>query len=285
MILTEELVKECRKMAWNGYKVSTIISKLNLNHISKNSIYSCIIGTTFAYVSDPPPFKKCDLKLKVCTKCEKSKLLDEFVSGYICIKCFKIIKHKYDTSDEKRLKRKQYYLENKEKELKKQKDWRSRNKDYFKNYHKRYYLENKNELLEKCKRYRQTENGKKLEKLRRLKRRKEILNILMYRVSKAIRKILRNGTHMGGIRYLNYSKEELLNHLMKTKPSNLEIKDCHIDHIKPKCSFNPEKLLDPNSDEFKECWSLENLRLISGKDNSTKGYTEDIHLKWKFENY
>ena len=48
----------------------------------------------------------------------------------------------------------------------------------------------------------------------------------------------------------------------------------HIDHIKPKVSFNQEQLADPTSEDFKKCWALENLQPLWAKDNLKKGAKE-----------
>ena len=42
----------------------------------------------------------------------------------------------------------------------------------------------------------------------------------------------------------------------------------HIDHIKPISSFNINGI---NSDDFKKCWSLNNLQPLWAKDNLQKG--------------
>lgn len=48
----------------------------------------------------------------------------------------------------------------------------------------------------------------------------------------------------------------------------------HIDHIKPKASFNQEQLADPTSEDFKKCWALENLQPLWSIDNLKKGSKE-----------
>ena len=44
--------------------------------------------------------------------------------------------------------------------------------------------------------------------------------------------------------------------------------DIHIDHIIPRCNFN---YFDFSSDEFKKCWSLDNLQPLWRLDNYKKG--------------
>ncbi len=42
----------------------------------------------------------------------------------------------------------------------------------------------------------------------------------------------------------------------------------HIDHIKPLSSFN---VISVNSQEFRDCWAIENLKLIPAEENLKKG--------------
>jgi len=44
--------------------------------------------------------------------------------------------------------------------------------------------------------------------------------------------------------------------------------EIHIDHIKPKCSFFYKSM---DSQEFKDCWSLDNLQPLFAIDNMRKG--------------
>jgi len=43
-----------------------------------------------------------------------------------------------------------------------------------------------------------------------------------------------------------------------------------IDHIRPIASFNKKDLSDPNSEDFKKCWALENLQPLWNKINHSK---------------
>jgi hypothetical protein len=51
----------------------------------------------------------------------------------------------------------------------------------------------------------------------------------------------------------------------------------HIDHIKPRCSFN---FSSPQDEEFQKCWALDNLRPLWAVDNLKKAI-EDRKLKVK----
>lgn len=50
------------------------------------------------------------------------------------------------------------------------------------------------------------------------------------------------------------------------KKNNLEIKDCHLDHIKPKSLFNLS--IDQ---ELKSCCHYKNLQFVKATDNLKKG--------------
>lgn len=80
---------------------------------------------------------------------------------------------------------------------------------------------------------------------------------------------------------VEYSKEELYLHLKNTLPEDYIMEDykegkLQLDHIKPVASycFTSTEDLD-----FKECWSLENLRLIETSENHKKA------AKWGNINY
>lgn len=70
---------------------------------------------------------------------------------------------------------------------------------------------------------------------------------------------------------VGYSMEEL-KHSLETKFDILvswdNMKDWHIDHIRPKSSFKFKTFRDQS---FIECWSQENLRPIQAKENMYKG--------------
>ena len=48
----------------------------------------------------------------------------------------------------------------------------------------------------------------------------------------------------------------------------------HIDHIRPRSSFNFDK---PEDEEFKECWALSNLQPLEAKENLSKGARLDYY--------
>jgi hypothetical protein len=70
---------------------------------------------------------------------------------------------------------------------------------------------------------------------------------------------------------LGYSIEELMVHLEKQFTEGMTWENYgqwHVDHIRPIASFN---FTSPEDEDFKACWSLDNLQPLWGPDNLFKG--------------
>jgi len=72
---------------------------------------------------------------------------------------------------------------------------------------------------------------------------------------------------------VGYGLKDLIAHLKTTLPLGYSWKDyldgkLELDHIMPVSAFDYECPDDP---EFQECWKLENLRLVTPKENHEKG--------------
>lgn len=295
-MLNDVTVKEARRLAWDGYKVSEIIKILNCG----KSIYDAILGKTFGHIKDPLPFDKSLLKNKHCSFCDKIKSLEEIRIGNKCIDCDKEEERKYKENNREKIResRKRYIQSNKERILKKNREYLESNKDKIKEIQKEYYRDNKdrigerqkiyrnnnkNKISESKKKYLQSEKGmlirREINKRQKEKQKNDVSYILYKRLYKCAKRVLNIGVS-GFSKYLSYTKDELYNHLLSTKPDDIEAKDCHIDHIKPICSFDPNKICFPDSQEFKECFALSNLRLLTPNDNLIKSYKEDRNQKW-----
>jgi len=77
---------------------------------------------------------------------------------------------------------------------------------------------------------------------------------------------------------VGYTLQELKEHLEKQfKPGmtwdNHGMYGWHIDHIRPISSYN---ITDYECDDFKECWSLNNLQPLWAKENIIKGNKYEI---------
>jgi len=73
--------------------------------------------------------------------------------------------------------------------------------------------------------------------------------------------------------YVGYTLRDLKKHLRETLPNGYTWNDylegkLELDHIIPVLDFNYSKITD---DEFKKCWRLDNLRLITPEENHSKG--------------
>ena len=154
-------------------------------------------------------------------------------------------------------KEKQYCIDNKEKRNKQNRQWRIGNKKYT----KQYYKDNYEKINERA--------NKRL----KLKRKEDIQYNLNCRISRAMRyslKANKNGRHWEDL--INYTLTDLKKQLDKTMLegycwNDLLTGKLHIDHIIPIRAFI---FKNPEDNEFKQCWSLYNLRLLPAKENIIK---------------
>ncbi|MCJ7790553.1 MAG: hypothetical protein MUP69_10355 [Candidatus Atribacteria bacterium] len=166
-----------------------------------------------------------------------------------------------------------YYQENRKECLQNMREWQSNNqehlKEYRKEYNKRnklkkdgqniiYYQENKNYYND----YYSTKywNEKKFNLTKR-----------MYSIIRQC--ILKNKSGWIWEIYVGYTLHNLVNRLKSTIPENYTWNDylngkLELDHIIPVLTFNYSETTDY---EFQECWALENLRLVTPKENHSKG--------------
>ena len=80
--------------------------------------------------------------------------------------------------------------------------------------------------------------------------------------------IPKHGRTYGGT---DYTPEELKEHLESQFTDGMSwdnMKDWHIDHIRPVSSFN---FTTTECEDFKKCWALNNLQPLWSKDNLSKG--------------
>lgn len=117
--------------------------------------------------------------------------------------------------------------------------------------------------------------GKKAYEKRVIEKRKNNLKWqLNNRLNVLIRRSLIKGTKNKRKKYdlLNYNYRKLKKHLNSTMPNGFTWQDfldgkLHIDHIIPISAFNFDK---PEHLDFKRCWALNNLQLLSKGDNIKK---------------
>lgn len=156
---------------------------------------------------------------------------------------------------------KRYYEKNKLKRSKYLSKWRENNKEYLKEYTNNWKKENKSKINEQRRFYEKNKkNNNPTYKL-----------IACFRT--AIYKVLKenNLTKYGHyFEILGYQPEDLIIHLEKQFINGMTWEnygEWHVDHIKPISLFN---FTDINDDEFKKCWSLDNLQPLWAKENLLK---------------
>lgn len=206
-------------------------------------------------------------KFLTCLMCGKTDVKENFYREkkwcLICAKNYAKEHHK------------KYYQEHKELIKERIKKWREENKERLNKRRKKFYIQNREEIQRKKK-----ENRiRNLEKARYLHRIvcKKYLNTykgnLNHKMRVSISRSLKgnkNGRHWETL--VGYTCEDLIKRLRRTMPLRCTWKDflsgnLHIDHIIPISVFNFEK---PEDIDFKRCWALKNLRLLSAKENLSK---------------
>lgn len=102
--------------------------------------------------------------------------------------------------------------------------------------------------------------------------------VLNRRMKQAVRLALRGGKRGRSWESLvGYTVDDLRVHLERQFIKGMSwenMGDWHIDHVLPKASFNFTDAADP---EFRECWTLTNLRPLWGVENLSKG-AKRLHL-------
>jgi hypothetical protein len=92
------------------------------------------------------------------------------------------------------------------------------------------------------------------------------------RMRTSVRKALQGGKRGRAWELLvGYSLDDLMTRLERQFTEGMSwanVGEWHIDHIRPRSSFNYSSPDDP---EFKQCWSLENLQPLWARDNLVKG--------------
>lgn len=203
--------------------------------------------------------------MKKCYRCGDLKEFTEFNKrsknkdghDYICRECNKVVRKKYD---------KKYSQTDKCKDV--QSKYRQSEKGKLVPI--KWYENNKKRALEIQLKYRHTEKGKEKERRYYIKRYEK--NKLSISISSNIRHSLKGnkqGRHWEDI--VEYNLQELKEHLEVQFREGMSWDnhgEWHIDHIRPIASFD---ITDYECDDFKECWSLNNLQPLWAIENLKKG--------------
>ena len=158
--------------------------------------------------------------------------------------------------------RKRYEVKHKEERDLYKKEWSQRNKDYRKQYHKEWREKNKESYQEYRRNYEKTKKDSDPAYKLASYTRTAIYTCLKERnINK----------YKNTFDLLPYGLEDLVQHLEKKFQEGMTWEnygEWHVDHVKPMSSFVFE---NPEDKEFQECWSLDNLQPLWGKDNLIKG--------------
>lgn len=222
--------------------------------------------------------------VKICSVCGEEKDLSEFYHHThnqkenscesACVDCSRAIdRERYRENKEKiNARKRELYQQNKEKHRKRVRDYYSGHKEQKSEYNRAY-----------CKEYNQRPEVK--EKAREKRKEKYHTNPeykLRRNVSSSINQALKsnNSKKEGSVlQYLPFTIQELKAHLESLFEPwmcwenhgkyNPNVLTWQIDHIIPHSSFCYKNM---NCDEFKKCWSLENLRPLETIENTKKGH-------------
>lgn len=231
--------------------------------------------------------------MKTCTKCNVEKEDIYFRKfRYKCKQC---------TSFDKKEYRKQYNEQNKDSLKEKKALYLEITKDIRKLKRKIYYDNNRDILINKSSNYIKN-NKEKISIRQKNKYKNNIKYKIRSNISSIIRKSLKSNKsskqNKSILNVLPYTIEELKNHLELLfedwmtweNHGNYRIKlwndkdnstwTWQIDHIIPHSTF---KYTDMECQEFKDCWSLSNLRPYSAKLNQLDGVTRIRHTKENVE--
>lgn len=213
------------------------------------------------------------METKICKCCKKEKELIEFdkkKKWYLnyCKECRKI-------------KRKKYYQENREEEIKNAKKYQLANKEHVKEVSKKYRNKNKEKIykynkqweIENKDRRRKYDNEFKKNKKQRDKVYCLKCNIRsMLNISFKRKKYLKNSKNQ---KIIGCDYQTFIIHLLRTFKNNYGYEwdgkePVHIDHIKPLKQCNTEE-------EVIKCCYYTNLQLLKAKDNLQKS----AKLNWE----
>lgn len=203
-----------------------------------------------------------------------------------CPSCKKEYNQKYwqENKDQLVEHNNKYYQENKDQIKENVKEYQQENREKIANRHNKYYKANKDQI---SKRHNKYDKKRKLD---------DPAYRLRKRISTSIYQVLKiNGSSKEGrsiLQYLPYTIKELKSHIeSQFEPwmnwnnqgiydietwddNNQETWTWQLDHIIPHSTF---KYTSMDSQEFRDCWMLSNLRPYSAKQNQLDGANKVRH--------
>lgn len=222
-----------------------------------------------------PRFYEISVAHGVCVKCGETKAAIEMLRrsnqpsgiGNVCVSCQSEVSRQRYLRNPEPVKRRvrEYHCQNRDKILK-------RNRNRYKNdpeFRARLELINAKWRKENPERHRESQRNH-LRRVRATCEKRRIRD----RISAGIRISLLTGKCGSSWETLvGYTIDDLIKRLKKTIPPGYSWEDAisgklEIDHITPVSAFH---FTSPEDIDFKRCWSLSNLRLLSIFDNRSKG--------------
>jgi len=256
--------------------------------------------------------------MKICPKCKKEKEDNFFYKNTkICKKCKNESHNKWASENRKHLKqyRNKYYIQNNNVKIKR-KERDDKNKEKIKEQKRQWYIKNKEKEKHRAlkyyhdhsverKNYKKQNRDKILKtssKYNKLYRKRRIQNDPSYKLRNNISGIIREALKRQSsskygksiFQYLPYTIVQLRKHLESLfepgmtwnnygkycakswDDNNILTWKWNIDHIIPQADLLYSSMEDEN---FKKCWSLENLRPLWAKQNLIEGATRMRHKK------
>ena len=233
------------------------------------------------------------METKVCKKCNVEKNINNFTNHIdkrdgrkyfklSCKECCRFVGRQL----ENKIKRQKYYLANRVNILSQKKKYNQENKIEKMSKRKIYYRNNRDRIIAKNSSYKREHREQINKKIKERRKNDPIFKIreaIRSSVKVALRR-LKNGKSIN--KYLPYSIIELKQHLEsqfeswiswnnwgKYNSKNWNDQDpttwtWQLDHIIPQSDLPYTSMLDEN---FKKCWSLDNLRPYSAKQNIIDG--------------
>ena len=171
---------------------------------------------------------------------------------------------------------KQWRKDNLEKARKIGRQWQKDNPEKVKKIREKYYENNREKVIKRTKQWIK-DNREKVRKnfcqWRTEKRKTDLKYNLNGKVRRAISISLEGGKKgRNWEKLVGFTLDALINRLLQTMPEGYTWQDylngkLHIDHIIPIRAF---QFKSPEDEEFKQCWSLYNLRLLPIRENLLK---------------
>lgn len=223
------------------------------------------------------------MNMKTCAKCGVKKQLKEFwehkntADGFrsSCKDCVSKQGKVWmlNNIDKVRRLRRQNYVDNKERDNKRNKEYGAKHRAHLKATGARWRKKNRIKIKEHAHDYNQRRDVKDRINAKYNYRRKHDIKFRLDMNMKArIRKVVRDKSGRSWKKLLGYTVVELKIHLEKLFKSGMTWgnygKHWHIDHKKPKKLFRYRSC---KSKQFKACWALSNLQPLEAFENDSKG--------------